>query len=69
MSFSIFKGDKMKSLTAFGTYGFLSLMMAAQVAASSQSFASGLANDADRAGVDTKKAARTVKRDVKKDAS
>ena len=57
----------MRSLTVFGTYGFLSLIMAAQVAASSSSFAAGLADDADRAGVDTKKAGRTVKRDVKKD--
>ena len=57
----------MKSLTAFGTYGFLSAIIAAQMAASSLLAAKGLPDEVDRAGVDTKKAARSVKREVKKD--
>lgn len=52
---------KTKSLTAFGTYGFLSLMMAAQIAA-----ATSAVDNADRATVDAKKSARSVKRDMKK---
>jgi hypothetical protein len=57
-----------KSLTAFGTYGFLSVLIAAQMAASPSLFAAGLADKADRAGVDAKKSARSVKRDVTKAA-
>jgi ribosome recycling factor len=50
----------MKSVVKFGTYGFLSCMLAAQLGS-----LSALA-DADRAVVDAKKSARSMKRDVKK---
>ncbi len=57
----------MKSLTKFGTYGFLSALLAAQVATSPALFADGsLADKADRAGVDAKKTGRAMKRDAKK---
>jgi hypothetical protein len=58
----------MKSITAFGTYGFLSVLIAAQMAASPSLFATGLAEKADRAGTGMKKSARSMKRDIKKTA-
>jgi len=51
---------KSKSLTAFGTYGFLSMLMAAQIATANT------VDNADRTTVDAKKSARSVKRDMKK---
>lgn len=56
-----------RSLSTFGTYGFLSVLVAAQIAASPLLFA--VAPDRlDRALVDAKKSARAVKRDIKKNA-
>lgn len=55
----------MKSLTQFGTYGFLTLMMAAQLGNSALG-KEKLADKADRAAVDTKKSAREMKKDLKK---
>ncbi len=45
----------------FGTIGFLSMVLAAQLA-----LADSAVNNADRAAVDAKKSARSAKRDLKK---
>jgi len=60
------KTRETKSLTQFGTYGFLTTLMAAQIAMAPRLFADTLENKVDRGGVDTKKSARSVKRDLKK---
>ena len=52
----------MGSLTKFGTYGFLSLAIASQLAMAG----TNTADKADRAATDVKKNARSVKRDAKK---
>lgn len=57
---------KTTTLTRFGSYGFLSLMMAAQLAVGED--ASTRAEKADKAWRETKKGARAVGSDVKKTA-
>ncbi len=59
---------KKSSLTQFGTYGFMSALLAIQVASAPRSFADDLKDKANRAGLDAKKSARAMKRDVKKGA-
>lgn len=56
----------MRSLTRFGTYGFMSVLLAAQMAASPQLFANASEKSDRRA--DSKKATRVQKRDLKLDA-
>jgi hypothetical protein len=58
----------MKSLTKFGTYGFLSALIATQMTTPSALLASELSDKADRAGVDAKKSVRSMKQDIKKGA-
>src|SRR5262249_13910932 len=60
--------SKMKSLTRFGTYGFLSALLAAQMAMAPSLRADDAKTKVDRARVDARKSARAVKRDVKKGA-
>ena len=48
----------MRSITHFGTYGFMALLLAAQTGAT--------AFGSDRTVVDAKKTGRSVKRDLKK---
>jgi hypothetical protein len=55
----------MRNLTRFGTYGFMSVILAAQML-SVQGLADSVADKSDRAWTDTKKSARSVKRDAKK---
>ena len=57
---------KLASLTRFGTYGFLSALMAAQLATSPRAFADSAADSVDRAKKDVKKSSRSLKRDLKK---
>lgn|GEM_PF-6199920 len=57
------------SYTKFGTYGFLSMLLATQMAATPALFADeSAATKVDRAGKDAKKSGRALKRDVKKGA-
>ena len=56
-------GVQMKSLAKYGTYGFLSTLMATQLAIAPRVFAS---ESADRAQLDAKKPARSMRRDLKK---
>ncbi len=56
----------MKSLTRFGTYGFLSTILAAQLALAPSGFGDSAQNNLDRAKLDVKKTARSAKRDLKK---
>ncbi len=58
----------MKSLTRFGTYGFLSALLAAQMGLAPNLNADDTATKIDRAKVDAKKSARSMKRDIKKGA-
>ena len=56
----------MKSLTRFGTYGFLSTLLATQFALAPRSFGDSAQNNLDRAKIDAKRTARSAKRDLKK---
>jgi hypothetical protein len=62
----MFKRSILSRSTRFGTYGFMSMMLAAQLAALPAKAADQAANSADRATVDVKKGARDIKRDAKK---
>ncbi len=53
------------SLTKFGTYGFMSALLATQIGLAPNLFAD-TADDLNRAELDTKKSARSAKRDLKK---
>lgn len=55
---------KINDLTRYGSKGFLSLMLAAQIAAI-PSIADTAADKADRAGTDVKKSARSLKNEAK----
>lgn len=58
----------MRPLTKYGTYGFLTALVVAQIAMSPALFADDVQDKIDRAGVDAKKSGRSIKRDVKKGA-
>ena len=55
----------MKSLTRYGTYGFMSALIATQLAVYPRLFAD-TAEKVDRAKVDSKKSGRALRRDLKK---
>jgi hypothetical protein len=62
-------GRRGASYANFGTYGFLSMLLATQMAATPSLFADeSAATKVDRAGTDAKKSGRALKRDIKKGA-
>ena len=58
----------MRSLTSYGTYGFLAAVIALQMAISANLARADVADKADRTTLDAKKSSRSFKRDVKKGA-
>lgn len=56
----------MESLKRFGSYGFLSTMLALQLAAMPSYGKDTIEDKAKRGALDTKKSARAIKRDAKK---
>lgn len=56
----------MNSLKRFGSYGFLSTMLAIQIAALPSYGNENLEDKTRRGALDAKKSARSVKRDIKK---
>lgn len=57
---------KSKSLTRFGTYGFLCALIAAEMTLVPKSYADDVGKKADEAVVEAKKEGRAVRRKVKK---
>ena len=56
----------MKSLFQYGTYGFLSALMATEIAIAPRVFAGNAGDAADKAKVDATKSSRSARRDLKK---